>query len=289
MLIVANRRLCSISRSATVWKVLLAVLGLVLIQAAAVACAATYSQKITTPTFSRDPCDFKNITCEWRRYANGANTVIINNYEYRDFYSSERTEMIREIRERKRSRTGTKTTILGTVEITLNDGYESLNPVNETRIKSEMDRWISFYKVDGIFFILPSPLNCASSKVMSNLVKYVRDHSKSPSGQRVTIADWSVYDSAQVEGLECYLKTTPSVDIFFTFIGNSANYEKYVPRPYMRKYSATRWYHVVGDEALGKLFSTVRKSKANHAGRVFVIDKKIEYYNYDVSEWTTKK
>ncbi|KAL3676375.1 hypothetical protein R1sor_026323 [Riccia sorocarpa] len=260
------------------WKMLLAVLGLVLIQAAAVPSPSTYSQKITTPTWFVDPCDLKNTTCDWRGYANGANTVILDLIQFAPWPETEISwgpgpevdpsyaKLIKQIRETKQSGTGAITTILGTVKV----GYRwandcaNLTAVNETRIKSEIDRWNSFYNVDGFFFDSVSLMNCVSSNLLASLVKYVHDHTTIIC---VTIADWTAEGSAD----ESYLQTTPSVDSFLTFMGNHADYEEYVLRPYM-----TRWYHIVGDVPQSKLASTVQKSIANRAGRVFFTDKRLD-------------
>ncbi|KAL3676381.1 hypothetical protein R1sor_026329 [Riccia sorocarpa] len=213
------------------WKMILAVLGLVLTHAAAVPCPPSDSQKVTVPMSYLDPCDLTDTTCEWRGFANGANTVILNvslwgaGTEVDPSY----VKLIKQIRERTRSGTGTITTIL------------------------------------------VSPMWCVSSNLMSSLVKYVRGHSKSPSGQHVTIASWLL------DGPECYLKTNPSVDSFVFFAGSYADFESYVPAAYMRKYSATRWYHIVGDVAQSQLASALRISKAKGAGRIFITDERVDF------------
>ncbi|KAL3676081.1 hypothetical protein R1sor_026029 [Riccia sorocarpa] len=255
------------------WKIIFTVLGL-LVTGAAARCSPGSSQKITAPTLNLTPCNVTDPTCDWHGYLNGPDTVILDvNVGPGRGLDPSWVDLIKQIRDQKKAGSSTITTILGGVGIgwALQGLGRAFFEVDVPHAKADIDKWNSWYKVDGIYFEQVWPFNCSTASDMATLVKYVRDHSKSPTGQRVTI-----FELGQ-NGPECYLKTTPSADAFVTFQGEYSDYQSYVPASYMKKYSAARWYHQIGEVDPSKLTSVVRKSKANRAGQVFVTDLHFTY------------
>ncbi|KAL2651026.1 hypothetical protein R1flu_019154 [Riccia fluitans] len=241
---------------AMAWMMIHLALGLVLIHTAAAACPPAFTQYITAPSYV-NPCSIDNSACAWYSFSNGADTVIVNPASGPGTaVDSNYASLVNTIRAREPSGATFITSILGYVATTY--GAKSL-----TAAKAEIDKYNTFYKVDGIFFDEVST-DCAKTSYYATLVQYVQSHTKSPSGQDYTILNWGT------NGPECFLKTTPSADNFVTFEGNYSQYQSYAPLSYMTSYAPARWYNIVYNVTQANVVSTVLKSKYNRAGWVYV-------------------
>jgi excisionase family DNA binding protein len=125
-------------------------------------------------------------------------------------------------------------------------------------VKSDIDKYYSWYGVDGIFFDQASTDCTQARSYYKDLYGYVNDQ-----GGRVVL-------NPGTQTNECYLAVA---DIVVNFEGTYANYasESYSQPEWIKKYPATRFWHLVHTAATkADMQDAVRLSRERNAGFVYV-------------------
>jgi len=123
--------------------------------------------------------------------------------------------------------------------------------------KSEVDKYYTWYKPDGIFYDEADPSGCGKQTYYTALYRYVK--LKSPLSTVVINPGTSIP--------ECYMTTT---DIMLNFEGSYSTYLNWSPGSWVYKYPSGRFWQLVYDTRATKLANAITLSKKRNAGWVYI-------------------
>jgi hypothetical protein len=124
-------------------------------------------------------------------------------------------------------------------------------------VKAEVDKYYTWYKVDGIFFDEANLETCVKKNYYLALRNYVK--AKGGVGKVVINPGTNIP--------ECYITTA---DIIVNFEDTYNNYLHWAPSGWETKYAASRFWHLVIATPQSKLANAITLSKNRHAGWVYV-------------------
>lgn len=125
-----------------------------------------------------------------------------------------------------------------------------------TAITTDVDRYFSWYNVDGIFFD-EADHDCITASGYADLADYVR--TSSPSAQ--------VALNPGLATSECYMDVA---DIVVTFEGKYTAYKKYAPHGWELRYPASRFWHLVYATTATDKSAAIALSRTLNAGTIYV-------------------
>lgn len=203
-------------------------------------------EKIAVPSYFYPDCAW-NTNCLWRQFDNaapkvglgiinpgsGPGTTIDNNY----------------VNQVKQSQSK-GTIILGYVDT----AYANRN-INE--VKSDIDKFYSWYGVDGIFFDQGYGSECSRLTYYQSLDQYV----KAKGGKGVTVINYGTNSA------ECYIAAS---DILLIFESPYNNYVNWQPAPWVSKYPPSHFWHLVYATPDDKALSALQLSKQRNAGWIYI-------------------
>lgn len=206
------------------------------------------TQQLAIPSYIY-PCN--NVTdCYWTQLLNAAPTVgiaIINpnsgpgtvlDVNYRDQVLRARAQGVK---------------ILGYVHTTY--GHRTLPTV-----KAEIDRYYTWYNVDGIF-VDEASTNCWQRKYYISLNSFIKARGGTDRGL--------VALNPGTHTNECYL-TSQTGDIFVTFEGSFSSYLNWQIQGWEGSYPAQRFWHLVYDTTEAQMPQAVCLSKQRNVGYIYV-------------------
>jgi hypothetical protein len=135
--------------------------------------------------------------------------------------------------------------------------YTSYGSRSTASVEADIDKYYSFYKVDGIFFDEVYSSDCGKSSYYTTLNNYV----KSKGGKATTIINPGTNTQ------ECYVTTA---DILVVFEDTYKNYQKWTPSSWVSKYAASKFWHIVYSATQSQLSSAMSLSKTRNAGWIYV-------------------
>lgn len=135
--------------------------------------------------------------------------------------------------------------------VATNYGRRSLSVVQK-----EIRNYFSWYGVNGIFLDEAST-NCQKLSYYTALYRYIKQQRP---GARVVI-------NPGMNTAECYMR---AADIIVNFEDPFAAYQNWMPSPWVYKYPAQRFWHLVIDADQAQMLEAVHLSKGRHAGWVYV-------------------
>jgi len=129
-------------------------------------------------------------------------------------------------------------------------------------VESEVDKYYSWYHVNGIFFDRAST-DCALAVAPTSYYATLHSYVKAKGGAARTILNPGQQTS------ECYLA---DADILLTFEGSDTQYvNSYSAPPWVANYSASRFWHIIyGASGVSAMTRAVQLSKRRRAGFVYV-------------------
>lgn len=123
-------------------------------------------------------------------------------------------------------------------------------------VKSEIDRYQTFYPVDGIF-LDEAASECANKNYYRELYRYIK--TKQPSAT-VTINPGDATE-------ECYARVA---DIIMNFEGSYEKYQKWKPAGWEAKYEPNRFWHAIYNTPQTGVDKVVRLSRQKNAGWIYI-------------------
>jgi hypothetical protein len=135
--------------------------------------------------------------------------------------------------------------------------YTSYGSRSAASVEADIDKYYSWYKVDGIFFDEVYSNDCGKQSYYQTLNNYV----KSKGGKAVTIINPGTNTQ------ECYVNTA---DILVIFEDTYKNYQKWTPSSWVSKYAASKFWHIVYSTTQAQLSSALQLSSARNAGWIFM-------------------
>jgi Spherulation-specific family 4. len=206
------------------------------------------AQQLAIPSYIY-PCNAAN-GCYWTQLLNGAPTVgiaIINPYNgpgtsldtnYQDQVLRARAQGVK---------------ILGYVHTTY--GHRTLPTV-----KAEIDRYYTWYAVDGIF-VDEASTNCWQRKYYISLNTFIK--ARGGANRSLVALNPGTHTN------ECYL-TSQTSDIFVTFEGSFSSYLNWQMQGWEANYPAQRFWHLVYDTTAAQMPQAVCLSKQRNIGYIYV-------------------
>lgn len=209
---------------------------------------STITQQLAIPSYIY-PCSTA-ANCDWTQLLNGAPTVGIaiinpNSGPGTTFDPNYRDQVVR-----ARAR-GVK--ILGYVDTTY--GHRTL-----AIEKAEVDRYYTWYDVDGIF-VDQASTNCWQRKYYMNLYSFIKN--RGGNGRNLVALNPGMHTN------ECYL-TTQTADIIVNFEGNFSGYLSWQLQGWEANYPAQRFWHLVYATTEAQMAQAVCLSKQRNAGYIYV-------------------
>ena len=123
-------------------------------------------------------------------------------------------------------------------------------------LKAQIDKYYSWYNVDGIFFDEGSN-NCTTANYYATLNAYV----KSKGGKAVTIINPGTNTQ------ECFIATA---DIICNFEGPYSSYQSWSPYSWVHKYDANRFWHIVHTTSESNMPQAISLSRQRKGGWIYV-------------------
>lgn len=128
-----------------------------------------------------------------------------------------------------------------------------------SEVKTDIDRHISFYGVNG-FFVDEVSNQASDLAYYKSLYDYIKGKS----------AGYTVVGNPGTNTLEGYLA---AADVLITFEGTQASHERYAPDAWTGNYSADRFAHLVYDVPNDSSMSTVvDRAVSQNVGHIYVTD-----------------
>lgn len=128
-------------------------------------------------------------------------------------------------------------------------------PLSE--IETDIDKYYTWYGVDGIFFDEGFSTDCSALSYYQTLNNYV----KAKGGKGITVINFG--DNTP----ECYVNAT---DILLIFEDAFVNYPAWQPSPWVFNYPASRFWHLVYATPENNLLTALQLSSARNAGWIYV-------------------
>lgn len=206
------------------------------------------SQQLAIPSYIY-PCNAAS-GCYWTQLLNGSPTVgiaIINpnsgpgtalDTNYRDQVLRARAQGVK---------------ILGYV-------HTSFGRRGLPTVKAEVDRYYTWYAVDGIF-VDEASTNCWQRKYYINLNSYIK--ARGGTTHDLVALNPGTHTS------ECYL-TAQTADIFVTFEGSFSSYQSWQMQGWEANYPAQRFWHLVYATTEAQMPQAVCLSKQRNVGYIYV-------------------
>jgi len=148
-----------------------------------------------------------------------------------------------------------------------------------TTVKSQIDKYIDFYAIDGIFLD-----EMSTSSLKLSYYGDLYDYIKAKNGA------YEVVGNPGTNTLESYL-TTPTADVLVTFEDSRTAYSSFAPDVWSDGYDASHFAHIVHTTSSGDLQTVLDLAAARNAGLIFVTDDVMSnpydtlpaYWNQEVS------
>jgi hypothetical protein len=134
--------------------------------------------------------------------------------------------------------------------------YTKYGSRRASAVRADIDKYYSWYGVDGIFFDEAST-DCAKLSYYQGLYNYV----KAKGGQAKVVLNPGINTG------ECYVNAS---DILVTFEDNFAAYTTWSPSGWEYNYPAERFWHLVLGASEADMTQAIAWSKQRHAGWVYV-------------------
>ncbi|CAJ0950178.1 unnamed protein product, partial [Mesorhabditis belari] len=131
-------------------------------------------------------------------------------------------------------------------------------------VKAQVNKYFSFYTLDGIFF---DEMANGNSAAHVNYYKTLHQFVKAKS------AKYEVINNPGLNLPEIYV-STPVADRFAVYENPQANYPAYRVTAWMGKYSTNRFIHIVYNATAAQLNHDVNVAIAKHAGSVYITNLK---------------
>ncbi len=140
-------------------------------------------------------------------------------------------------------------------------GYVDTNYTARTlaAVEADIDKFYSWYNVDGIFFDQGYSADCNQVAYYQALNTYV----KAKGGKGVTIVNYGVNPPS------CYINAS---DILITFEGTMTSYLTWAPSAWEAGFPANRFYNIVYATAQTDVAKAVTLGKSRNVGYVYVTD-----------------
>jgi len=129
-------------------------------------------------------------------------------------------------------------------------------------VKSEVDKFYSWYNVDGIFFdeVATSCSYVTGGGYYQKLYNYVQ--AKTTGAKMVVL-------NPGTNVPECYMNCS---SVIVTFESPLSEYSSYTASSWNSKYGPTRFWHIIYNVPKANLSSVLLKAKSNYAGLVYITD-----------------
>jgi hypothetical protein len=134
--------------------------------------------------------------------------------------------------------------------------YTKYGSRRASAVRADIDKYYSWYRVDGIFFDEAST-DCAKLSYYQGLYNYV----KAKGGQAKVVLNPGINTG------ECYVNAS---DILVNFEDNFAAYTTWSPSGWEYNYPAERFWHLVLGASKADMTQAIAWSKQRHAGWVYV-------------------
>ncbi len=134
--------------------------------------------------------------------------------------------------------------------------YTKYGSRRASTVKADIDKYYTWYGVDGIFFDEASN-NCAKLPYYTSLYNYV----KAKGGKAVVVLNPGTNTP------ECYVNAS---DILVNFEDSFAAYSTWSPSGWEYNYPAERFWHLVLNTSYADLPQAIARSRQRHAGWVYV-------------------
>ncbi|STY31287.1 Spherulation-specific family 4 [Legionella wadsworthii] len=203
------------------------------------------TQKIAVPSYFY-PCTGSS-NCYWDQLINAAPTaglVLINPYNGPG--STQSNDYVQQVIRAQNS----AQTVQGYV-------YTSYGQRSLTAVKSDIDKYYSWYQVDGIFFDEGFSSDCSKLQYYQDLNSYV----KSKGGKGLTTINFGTGTP------ECYVDAS---DIMINFEASYSTYLNWQPMGWEIKYPASHFWHLIYNTTEQSLSNAINLAKNRHAGWVYV-------------------
>lgn len=138
--------------------------------------------------------------------------------------------------------------------------YTSYGSRPLAEVLADVDRYDTFYNVDGIF--VDEMANTGPSQRL-NYYKSIYDHVKSID------SNWEVMGNPGTNTIELYL-TWPTADRLMVFEGFGSSYPAYTPSSWNFDYDSSHFVHLVHQESSGNLQADLNLAVARNAGGIYV-------------------
>lgn len=124
-------------------------------------------------------------------------------------------------------------------------------------VESDIDKFYSWYGVDGIFFDEGYSADCSKANYYSTLDAYV----KAKGGKGFTVVNYGT------NAPECYVNSST---VMVNFESPFSSYVNWTPATWVTKYPAAKFWHIVYNAQQNDVVNAVQLAKQRNGGYVYV-------------------